>query len=261
VGGTTTRHRHRAAGSEVAVRELPIFHQEPVTSLHAVMVFPNDLKKAAAYAAWKLARYLHPAGHKLPMNIVLEIARDAADFAPYYEEAKHNEFAGTAAGAVVKCLWAMICQDRKISSWEMAIRQAEDVGIGAEQNASRALFRRHLRDFRPVLHLLRAWEIRGRRFLLDNVAQGYDINIDARNLVQEAETLRQQIQKWEAERPQGGSLMAGDDSYQMTPAWMPPEPKPSWPRAGGIPDLRFGAGALVQTRGKPGRKKILSSEN
>lgn len=245
------------------MRELPIFHGEPVTSLQAVMVFPNDLKKAGAYAAWKLARYLHTA--ELPMNIVLEIACGAADFAPYYDEANRNEKAGTAAGAVVKCLWVLICQDRKISSWEMAIRQAEDVGVGAELNVSRALFRQHLGDFRPVLHLLGAWEIRGRRFLLDNVAQGYDVNIDVRMLVQEAETLRQQIQKWESERPQRSSLMAGDDSYQRTPTWMPPEPKPGWPRAGGIPDLRFGADALVQTRHKPGRKpgrkKNLSSEN
>jgi hypothetical protein len=84
------------------LRDLPIFHGEPVTSLQAVMVFPNDLKKARAYAAWKLAPCLHTA--ELPMNIVLEIARDAADFAPYYEGAKRNEEAGTAAGAVVKCL-------------------------------------------------------------------------------------------------------------------------------------------------------------
>lgn len=250
------------------MRDLPIFHGEPLTSLQAVMVFPNDLKKAGAYAAWKLARYLHIA--ELPMNLVLEIARDAANFAPYYEEAKRNEAAGTAAGAVVKCLWALICLDRNAASWQRAIRVAEDEAIRVAEHegaktglrTGRSLLWQRLGDFRPVLHLLGAWEIRGRRFLLDNIAQGYDINIDARNLVQEGEALRQQIQKWEAERPQRGSRMTSDDSYQMTPAWTPPEPKPGWPRAGGIPGLRFGAGVLVQTRGKPGRRtKTLSTKS
>jgi hypothetical protein len=145
----------------------------------------------------------------------------------------------------------------------MAIGVAEDAGFEARLRTGRSLLWRHLRDFRPVLHLLGAWEIRGRRSLSDKVAQaiGYDVGVDAQMLVQEGEALRQQIQKWEAERPQRGNGMTSDDSYQMTPAWTP-EPKLGWPRAGGIPGLRFGAGVLVQTRGKRGRRtKTLSTRS
>jgi hypothetical protein len=252
------------------VREPPIFHGEPATSLLAIMIFPNDVKKAKALAAWKLAsgplQDFFALGYKLPMDAVLEIARGAADLARFFEEARRNEFAGTAAGTVVKCLWAMICQDRdqglNAASWETAIRIAEDEGTKVNLRTGRSSLWQHLKDFRSVLHLWGAYDIRNRRLISDSATQavGYSGHVDVQMLMQEAETLRQQIRIWEENRIQSSCLMSGDDVYCMSPAWTPPQPEPGWTKAGGIPRITFGAGVTVQSRGKPGRRATLSKK-
>jgi hypothetical protein len=175
------------------------------------MTFPRDLVKAEARLNWS------------PENIQsLRI-----------EEVVRQEKAGATVGAVVTSLWALICEDSKRATLNRAIQAAENVGVEHDHQTGRSSFFSHLREFDSVLHLLGAWDLRGRRFKKDP-AIGYSEDIDARFFVAEAQVLLRKLREWSDARRAADSLLASE-KFEGGPEWMPPDPAPdTWPKTGRI---------------------------
>jgi hypothetical protein len=96
---------------------IPIFYDDLKSSVKAAMIFPRDPQKAGAYVGWLRAQELDPSE-----VVRAEVARDAAAFAPCYEEAIENLKRGYDAAFLVSALWGLICSDPKKASWEGAIK-------------------------------------------------------------------------------------------------------------------------------------------
>jgi hypothetical protein len=150
-----------------------------MTSLLGVMRFPNDLEKAAAYASWCLAKGIEIKPNDaatIDIERILPILNGTARQAVWHEESNRNEIAGTAAGEVVKTLFALIGGDPSVASWKHAINlmelaAARDRVAAAARSAdtkprqkapavSRATLHKYLREFSPVLHLWGAYATR-----------------------------------------------------------------------------------------------------
>ena len=103
----------------MTVPTLPVFNDEPMTSLLGVMRFPNDLEKAAAYASWCLAKGIEIKPNDaatIGIERILPILIGTARQVGWHEEWSHKVIAGTAAGEVVKTLFALIGGNPNVAS-------------------------------------------------------------------------------------------------------------------------------------------------
>jgi hypothetical protein len=215
---------------------LPIFYGVPNLSLEAVMIFPNDLAKAKAWVGWKLAGgplgAFRARGHFLPATEIVDIAADAALFSDYSDEAKQNEFKGSAVGTVVTALWVLIHQETKRASWERAIQRAEKLGTEHGCRTGKSSLRAYLSEFSPVLHLLGAWQLRKCRWIVDN-SVGYTAPIDASFFVAESRLLLGMLREW-SERRAFSEKILSSTKFIGGMNWMPPEHVRGWPETGRI---------------------------
>jgi hypothetical protein len=213
---------------------LPIFYGVPNLSLRAVMIFPNDLAKAKALVGWKLAGgplgAFGARGHFLPAAEIVDIAADAALFSDYSDEAKQNEWKGSAVGSVVTTLWVLIHQETKRASLERAIQRAEKLGIEHGCRTSKSSLRAYLREFSPVLHLWGAWQLRKCRWFVDN-AVGYTASIDARFFVAESLLFLRMLREWSERRAFPEDILSSA-KFIGGMNWMPPEHVGGWPETG-----------------------------
>jgi hypothetical protein len=241
------------------VPKLPVFNDEPMASLLGVMRFPNDLEKAAAYASWCMAKGIKIKpndAETIGIERILPILNGAARQAEWREESNRNEIAGTAAGEVVKTLFALIGGDPNVASWKHAIDLTEaaaardrhkSAGAAARsadtkqrQKApavSRATLRKYLLEFRPVLHLWGAWCIRERRWIWDD-SVGYSLPDDVDMFISESELLFRVLQRWDsAKTPRSKYLSA--DVFRVADDWRPPLSRRGWPMTGALPLLKI----------------------
>jgi hypothetical protein len=237
------------------VPTLPVFNDEPMTSLLGVMRFPNDLKKAAAYASCCLAAKMTPdKAVTIGIARILPILNRTAQ--ALREESNRNERAGTAAGEVVQVLWALISNYPGVASWHHATRLTEEAAVRACKEQTRrsaarrsphrrketpavssTMLRKYLREFSPVLHLWGAWCIRGRRWNWDD-SVGYSLPNDVAMFLCEAETLFEQLQKWDTAKSPRSEYLA-IDAFHPANDWRPPQRLDGWPMTGGICGLKI----------------------
>jgi hypothetical protein len=233
------------------VPTLPVFNDEPMASLLGVMRFPNDLEKAAAYASWCMAK---GSAMKPDDAVTIGIARILPILTARvsHEESKRNEIAGTAAGEVVKTLFALIGGDPNVASWKHAINLTELVGARDRADAARAAdtkprqkapavshatLRKYLREFSPVLHLWGAWCIRGRRWNWDD-SVGYSLPNDVDMFISESELLFRVLQRWDSAKTTRSKYLGGD-VFRVADDWRPPLSRRGWPMTGALPLLKI----------------------
>jgi hypothetical protein len=110
--------------------DLPVFNQEPASSLWAVMLFPEDKDKAQAYASHHLLKLNGPLdtffdhGHSMSHKEVVRIGRMAhADFRRNLsDESKQNLREGFIVGEVVGRLFRQLKKDPSKANWSWAVR-------------------------------------------------------------------------------------------------------------------------------------------
>jgi hypothetical protein len=220
------------------------------------MLFPNEPTKADTFAAHHLTKGPLQAsvgtGHMLSglQQIALfnAIGRGIAS-----REIEMQELHGQRVGDVVKALWGLICSCPKIASWETAILMVENGSVAAGGQISRATLRAALSDMRRVLHLWGALALRDYQILADpNV--GYDVLDDLSAFMTEAMTLLQHLCTWRDGRKKSDTLLA-DDALGPWPGWEPHQPRPEWPKTGGIHGISFGPSVPIPVRRPPGRPR------
>ena len=228
---------------------LPVFHDEPITSLRAVMAFPNDMQKAASYAAWMLAKGSKGRSRDVQTIGVERLHSITIAMLDHPEaEVKARIVGGCAAGEVTKVLFALINDDPAAASWNNAIQWTATHGArtrGRNQMAvSPASLRSEMAEFAPVLHLWGAWAIRGRR-RRDDASVGYSLPDDVNMFLCEAEILLRELRKWnEGKSENARSRYLEANAFQVDPCWKPPRPRAGWPRTGIIPALKLQADAV-----------------
>jgi hypothetical protein len=136
---------------------LPVFNDDPLTSVLGVMRFPDDLGKARAYACWRLARNAHAL--KFGGDALRDIAKGAADFAPIYDECRRAEIAGTAVAAITSTMFRMIMAHPEIATWERAINAVRNNDGGLA--SGRPLLQQYRRNMTKVAHFWGALADRG----------------------------------------------------------------------------------------------------
>jgi hypothetical protein len=241
----------------VTVPTLPVFNDEPMTSLLGVMRFPNDLEKAAAYASWCLANKIKPNdAATIGIERILPILIGTARQVGWHEEWSHKVIAGTAAGEVVKTLFALIGGNPNVASWKHAIDLTERAAVrdrhksaaAAPKSAdtkprqkapavSSATLRKYLLEFSPVLHLWGAWCIRGRRWMWDD-SVGYSLPDDVDMFISESELLFRVLQRWDSAKTTQSKYLGGD-VFRVAHDWRPPLSRRGWPRTGTLPLLKI----------------------
>src|SRR5271165_2901460 len=100
---------------------IPIFNDDLATSVEAIMVFPNDLNKAQAYACWLVLRAVdEPVDQKRVHDamVVAEIGEQARRHK--VKEGECARAAGNAIGHLIKTLRALVRMDRTNASMNMA---------------------------------------------------------------------------------------------------------------------------------------------
>ncbi len=244
---------------------LPVFHDEPISSLRAIMLFPNDLTKAANCAAWMMVEGSRNRSDAIAAIGVERLHQLALGAAQHSEaEAEDSAAAGGAAGAVVRALFAMIGGNPDVASWEHAIRMSEF--IGARERAktkkslavSKATLRKYLAEFRTVLHLWGAWRIRGSRSLHDP-SVGYLVPDDVRMFVAESELLLRQLRLWDASKTTRSTYLGGD-FFRVADDWRPPLSRAGWPKTGVVPMLTIDDAIMravaMNKAGRPRQKPL-----
>jgi hypothetical protein len=207
---------------------IPVFNDEPATSVEASMVFPNDLNKARAYACRQTVRGV-PIDHDLGRDarVTAEIREQARHHD--VKEGKHARAAGNITGHLIKTLWTLIRMDRKNASMNMAIQTMEnhrawDHERGIELSTGKSNLTDNLREFRKVLHLWGALRLldRAGKALDDAPAPGYCSAIEIDRLLAESEMLLHELQLWSSEDKSCRPHFCGDDFYHPPPGWQPP---------------------------------------
>jgi hypothetical protein len=235
---------------------LPVYHGDVYGSMVGTMLFPNEPTKADTFAAQHLTKgslqaYLR-AGHML--SGLRQIALfDAIGRGIASHEIEMQELHGQRVGDVVKALWGLICSCPKIASWETAILMVENGSVAAGGQISRATLRAALSDMRRVLHLWGALALRDYQILADpNV--GYDVLDDLIAFMTEAMTLLRHLCTWRDGRKKSDTLLA-DDAFGPWLGLEPHEPRPEWPKSGGIHRILFAPSVLIPVRRPPGRPR------
>lgn len=187
------------------MRPLPIYFAEPFHSVFGTMLFPDDAGKAERFVARLLAqgpvRRLECSLGDLERTARHSIMEAAAAADPTDQNIEERRTQGQGVGEIVKVLWADICSDSNRAGWNGAISFVEaEMGT---VTGSRALFRKHLKTFAPVVHLWGAWSIREGRFTMPASYDADDGTVidDLWRFASEAELLRLELQKWLNSRP------------------------------------------------------------
>jgi hypothetical protein len=212
---------------------IPIFNDELATSVEAIMVFPNDLNNAQAYACWLVLRAVkEPAGQKRSHDamVVAELGEHARRHK--VKEGERAREAGYVTGHLIKTLRALVRMDRTNASMNMAIRAVESQGAwnrerGIERCVGMSSLTDNLREFRKVLHLWGTWpmfDLAG-KLACDTPDAGYCSKIDVHRFLAESERLLHELQLWSAEDKLLRPYLAGNDFYHPPPSWNPPEPR------------------------------------
>jgi hypothetical protein len=162
-------------------------------------------------------------------------------------EIETQKLHGQRAGEVVKTLWALICSRPDIASWDSAIWVVEE---GSAGKAGRATFRADLSEMRAVLHLWGAFALRDYQFRADP-SVGYDGLDDLAAFMNEAMALRQQLCYWRNGRNKPDTLLA-DEVYGPWIDW-DYQPRPGWPKTGGIHRISLPPSVRVPVPRPPGR--------
>jgi hypothetical protein len=174
------------------VTALPVFNEEPLTSVLGVMRFPEDLGKARLYASWKLAGGIVESAQQqgeFSPGALASIGRDAADFAPHYAECARAEVCGTAVGAVTNAMFRLIKSHPTIATWDRAIAVARNNDGGLP--SGEPLLKAHRAHMRKVHHFWGA---------LDNSSGKID---DLDVFFARAEIMLREIAKFEVDRAKG----------------------------------------------------------
>jgi hypothetical protein len=180
---------------------IPIFYGDVPMSVRASMLFPADPEKARVLVGWAIAREPQASANR-GRDEVLAIARDAAAFAKMTKEVGEREYAGQAAGEVVKALFLMIAHEphRADASLEWAM-QAVDKVVDKSGGDHRTRLHEYLRLLRPALHL---WVIRR----LDESWPRTRDEADA--LIERGEIVRVQLTAWNQGRRQPSQHLQGE---------------------------------------------------
>lgn len=137
---------------------MPVFNQEPVTSLIGNMVFPNDPGKAMTVAAWFLDGAILAASNedisRVPAELIWSIRDQARRYPSLKAEVDEACYRGTQAGALGSYLWHAEKTATK-ASIEDAIRACEKLA-GQNFSGVRSTFYKAKSDFSRVLHF---WSI------------------------------------------------------------------------------------------------------
>lgn len=245
---------------------IPIFNDEPLSSLMGVMRFPNDMEKAAAYASWRLAK--GSKGREEDATVIgasrmHRIAVGAAEHSQAFEETRRAEIGGAATGEVVKTLFALISSNPEVASWEHAIQIVEKAAARDRAKTRRSVavsptaLRQYLAQFAKVLHFWGAWSIRGREWFQD-ASVGYSLPIDVEMFISEAEILSRILRQWDNGQTTKSKYLAGD-TFGVGHDWRPPSSKEGWPRTGVLPVLQIDVTAVpelakMRNAGRPRRK-------
>jgi hypothetical protein len=248
-----TERNDRPARSNNVI-PVPVYHDDIYGSLRAAMFFPNDRAKAESFCAAHLMK--GPVQNCLQAGHTLSGERLIALFNARDREISSNEIAtqerhGGVAGEVVKSLWALICSHPDIASWERAIRVIQNQRACAGSTINRATLRACLSKMRPVLHLWGALALREHQWL-DNPNVGYHRLDDLSAFMTEGMTLLHQLCIWRDHRKQPDLLLAGE-MFGPWPDWEPHEPRPGWPRTGGIYCISFPPEVSIPAPRPPGR--------
>jgi hypothetical protein len=167
---------------------IPIFNSDVATSVFGVMLFSDDLNKARLYASWRLAK----ATQCNDVVLLRRVAKEAAEFAPYYFDVGKAEVAGSAVGAITSAMVRLICCHPKIATWERAIVVVRNNDGGLP--SGRPLLQTYRRQMNKVAHFWGAFYDRGIKFG-DVEAFG-----DGQEVAVRAEIVRQVIRDFEIAR-------------------------------------------------------------
>jgi len=232
---------------------LPLDYPEPFAATLGVMLYPDDERKARALAAQHLAvplERLHREGHRLPYDQLMRIVTGGGEL---LEDRDDRVWAATATGEQFKALRALYNTDKRLATWNNAIRIAEKVA-GTEKGA-RSLQWKARQRFLSVAHLWAAWSIREWQFTAAPEVD-YDYYDDFQFFLAEAEFLRDWGQTWRPPRANSKTLLPSD-VWRVPPGWGPPKRKANWPETGRIPCLRIPDDLIDELRlpGRPRRSK------
>jgi len=254
------------------VPTLPVFNDEPMTSLLGAMRFPNDLKKAAAYASWCLDNKIKPTdaatmGNEIILPILIGAwpPSSSSRQAEWHEESNHKVIAGTAAGEAVKTLFALIGRDPNVASWKHAINLTELAAVWDRTAAARStdieprdpaqIFARIQPRASPVGRLVH-W---GRRWNWDD-SVGYSLPDDVDMFISESELLFRVLQHWDSAKTTRSKYLGGD-FFRVAHDWRPPLSRRGWPRTGALPLLKIDEVAVpevvdLKKSGRPRAKPV-----
>jgi hypothetical protein len=167
---------------------VPIFNGDVATSVFGVMRFPDDLNKAHLYASWRLAKVTQSNDAAL----LRRVAKEAAEFSPYYFDVGKAEAAGGAVGAIMSTMVRLIHHHPKIATWERAIVVVRNNDGGLP--SGRPLLQAYRRQMNKVAHFWAAFHDRGIKF---GDVQAFG---DGQEFAVRAEIIRQVIRDFEIAR-------------------------------------------------------------
>jgi hypothetical protein len=247
------------------VASIPIFYGDLESSLQAAMIFPCEPEKARIFAAWRIIARLRATldGERRDL---LAVALAANDFPFLYREAQKNIKDGARAGYVVALLWALIREDPRTASWDMAIEIASNYfKKHRSRSTTRALFRDCLSNFQPALHLLGAATTRQSSrqernlenvvLLISDPQSGYSREYDLLFFAAEAKELQGDLGRWNKERLGSPSEYINNDMFELDDFWNPPARLPAWPDTGRLKGSARIEAALIDPEMKAERKR------
>lgn len=234
---------------------LPVINSDPFASLWAMMHFPDDDELARAFVSLAQTVTIPIAkaeGYDWTSEHQREFFTNSKTGRPNLPEVQHRRYAGEAAGEIVRCLWALICERPEQASWDLAIRVAEAPAAERGVTAGRSSMRAHIGRFSPVLHFWGAWRIRGSEFKHDpGVDHPTPDDLDL--FVMEAMSLRAGLREWATDRRSPDEKTIEEMVLEPWTGWAPLAWEAGSPEFGAIPKLQIAT--QVPWPKPPGRKR------
>jgi hypothetical protein len=210
------------------VTEIPIFNQEFSQSVLAVMLFPDDVNKARAWASRRLAsgpiEAHFRAGHTLaPAELVALMQSAGADFSLVHE-AKQSFEEGRAVGKIVGHLVRAIDSDGAKASWSKSIKYAGPRHETSGKPLTRATVANYRAHTKRVLHLWGAYNLAGGQPFSHEAPSGLEAVYE---FLYESELVLSTLKRWAAGNKQlQNNLGHLDADHYRAPAWAEPSQKP-----------------------------------
>jgi hypothetical protein len=193
---------------------MPVFYDNALLSLAAVMWFPDDLALARKCVAHLLSHgTLQSAlgsGIQIDNRYMSAILDDLKDGQPDQRLVARRRYWASAVGQTVKVLFALINSNdervRQHASWEQAVKIAERYSDRTiRKSRSKSSFRGHLHRYQAALHICGAFEM-----AREETARP---PMTASALMLNAMTLFERLKAWDTVRRYPGSradLLIGD---------------------------------------------------